>query len=41
MGMDRALQAADRAFAPVSASADAKEGYRAWTEKRRPVWQAK
>ena len=41
MGMDRALQAADRAFAPVSASADAKEGYRAWAEKRRPVWQAK
>jgi enoyl-CoA hydratase/carnithine racemase len=41
MGMDRALQAADRAFAPVSASTDAKEGYRAWAEKRRPVWQAK
>jgi enoyl-CoA hydratase len=41
MGMDQALEAADQAFAPVSGSADAKEGYRAWTEKRRPVWQAK
>jgi enoyl-CoA hydratase/carnithine racemase len=41
MGMDQALQAADRAFAPVSASADAKEGYLAWTQKRPPVWQAK
>lgn len=41
MGMDLALLAADRAFAPVSASADSKEGYRAWTEKRRPVWQGK
>jgi enoyl-CoA hydratase/carnithine racemase len=41
MGMDQALEAADRAFAPVSASADAKEGFAAWTEKRRPRWQAK
>ena len=41
MGMDQALAAADQAFAPVSGSADAKEGYRAWTEKRRPAWQAK
>jgi enoyl-CoA hydratase/carnithine racemase len=40
MGMDSALTAADRAFAPVSASADAKEGYRAWTEKRPPVWRS-
>jgi enoyl-CoA hydratase len=41
MGMDAALAAADQAFAPVSGSADAKEGYRAWMEKRRPRWQAK
>jgi enoyl-CoA hydratase len=41
MGMDAALAAADDAFAPVSGSADAKEGYRAWMEKRRPQWQAK
>jgi enoyl-CoA hydratase len=41
MGMDKALEAADQAFAPVSASSDAKEGYQAWTEKRPPVWQAK
>ncbi len=41
MGMDAALAAAGHAFAPVSGSADAKEGYRAWMEKRRPRWQAK
>jgi enoyl-CoA hydratase len=41
MGMDAALAAAGDAFAPVSGSADAKEGYRAWMEKRRPRWQAK
>jgi enoyl-CoA hydratase len=40
MGMDQALMAADDAFGPVSGSADAQEGYRAWMEKRRPVWQA-
>ena len=40
MGMDSALTAANRAFAPVSASADAKEGYRAWMEKRPPVWRS-
>src|SRR5262249_36047893 len=33
MGMDSALAAADRAFARVSGSSDAKEGYRAWMEK--------
>jgi enoyl-CoA hydratase len=41
MGMDQALTAADDAFGPVKGSADAQEGYRAWMEKRRPVWQAK
>ena len=40
MGMDSALTAADRAFAPVSGSNDAKEGYRAWMEKRPPVWRS-
>jgi enoyl-CoA hydratase/carnithine racemase len=40
MGMDRALAEADRAFAAVGGSADAKEGYRAWMEKRPPVWRA-
>jgi enoyl-CoA hydratase len=41
MGMDQALAAADGAFAPVSGSEDAKEGYRAWMEKRSPQWQAR
>jgi enoyl-CoA hydratase len=41
MGMNQALTAAHDAFGPVSGSADAQEGYRAWMEKRRPVWQAK
>jgi enoyl-CoA hydratase/carnithine racemase len=41
MGMDQALAAAGDAFRPVSSSADAREGYRAWMEKRPPVWQAK
>jgi enoyl-CoA hydratase len=40
MGMDSALAAADRAFAPVNRSADAKEGYVAWMEKRPPVWRS-
>jgi hypothetical protein len=41
MGMDQALAAADQAFAPVSGSEDAKEGYRAWMEKRPPAWRAR
>lgn len=40
MGMDSALAAADRAFAKVKGSADAKEGYSAWMQKRTPVWRA-
>jgi enoyl-CoA hydratase len=41
MGMDQALATADHAFEPVSHSDDAKEGYRAWIEKRPAVWQAR
>ena len=40
MGMDAAVAAADSAFTPVTASSDAKEGYRAWMEKRPPVWRS-
>jgi enoyl-CoA hydratase/carnithine racemase len=41
MGMDLAVQEADRVFEPVAASADAQEGFRAWTEKRKPIWQSR
>jgi enoyl-CoA hydratase len=41
MGMEAALEEAGRAFAPVSASDDASEGFRAWSERRKPVWQGR
>ena len=41
MGMDLAVAEANRVFAPVAASADSQEGFRAWAEKRKPVWQSK
>jgi enoyl-CoA hydratase/carnithine racemase len=39
MGMERALEEAERLFEPVSHSTDAREGFRARNEKRRPVWR--
>jgi enoyl-CoA hydratase len=39
LGLEQAQEAADLAFAPVTDSADALEGFRAWSEKRPPVWR--
>jgi enoyl-CoA hydratase len=41
MGMGEALEEARRAFAPVAASDDAKEGFTARRERRAPVWRAR
>ena len=41
MHEDEAMAASDELAGPVFASADAKEGMRAFKEKRAPVWQEK
>lgn len=41
MGMELAIEEANRAFLPVSASEDAQEGFRAWSERRPPRWQGR
>jgi len=41
LGMEEALAESARLFEPVSSSADAKEGFRAWSEKRPPVWKGR